>query len=56
MHWAIGRASWLLLQTQLAQIINPEWAESMEIEQDPEEEEEENPCKLKSFKFDKKQR
>ena len=29
-HWAIGRAAWLLLQTQLAQLINPEWAWSLE--------------------------
>lgn len=32
-HWAIGRAAWLLLQTQLAQWINPEWAWSLEQEQ-----------------------
>jgi len=32
-HWAIGRATWLLLQTQLAQLINPEWAWSLEQEQ-----------------------
>ena len=32
-HWAIGRASWLLLQTQLAHWINPDWAWSLEQDQ-----------------------
>ena len=41
-QWAIGRASWLLLQTQLAHIIDPEWAQTMEYEQTQEETDEEN--------------
>ena len=32
-HWMVGRASWLLLQTQLAQWFNPDWAWAMEQEQ-----------------------
>ena len=46
-NWMIGRASWLLLRTQLAQIINPDWAWSMEQEENnlSEDEEGENPGK-----------
>jgi len=32
-NWMLGRASWVLLQTQLAHWINPDWAWSMEQEQ-----------------------
>lgn len=35
-HWMMGRASWVLLQTQLAHFINPDWAWSMEQEQESE--------------------
>lgn len=33
LQWAVGRASWLIIQTQLAHIVNPDWAYSMEQEQ-----------------------
>ena len=32
-NWAMGRAAWLLLQTQLVQWIQPEWAWSLEQDQ-----------------------
>lgn len=32
-QWMVGRASWLMLQTQIAHLINPDWAWSMEQEQ-----------------------
>ncbi len=32
-QWMVGRASWVLLQTQVAHLINPDWAYAMEQEQ-----------------------
>ena len=39
-HWMMGRASWMLLQTQLAHWINPDWAWSMEQQEESEYQEE----------------
>lgn len=33
-QWMIGRASWVLFQTQIAHIINPNWAWAIEQEQE----------------------
>lgn len=41
-NWMIGRASWVLLQTQLVHWINPDWAWAMEQEQVEYDYEEEN--------------
>ena len=32
-QWMVGRASWVMLQTQIAHLINPDWAWTMEQEQ-----------------------
>ncbi|XP_059352267.1 voltage-dependent calcium channel subunit alpha-2/delta-3-like isoform X7 [Daphnia carinata] len=32
-QWMIGRATWLMLQTQIAHLMNPDWAWAMEQEQ-----------------------
>lgn len=32
-QWMVGRASWIMLQTQIAHLINPDWAWGMEQEQ-----------------------
>lgn len=45
-QWIIGRATWLLLQTQVAHLINPDWAWAMEQDQDYNYEEESSPCKF----------
>lgn len=32
-QWMVGRATWLLLQTQVAHLINPDWAWALEQDQ-----------------------
>lgn len=32
-QWMVGRATWLILQTQIAHLMNPDWAWAMEQEQ-----------------------